>query len=59
MGRIRFAARLPVTGPISGREYLRAATLEADDIGFDGAFIGDHIAPGGRLAFERHRVWRP
>jgi len=59
MGRIRFGVRVPVTGPVSSREHLVAATLEAERLGFDAVFIGDHIAPGGKDAFERHKVAPP
>jgi len=59
VGRIKFGVRVPVTGPVSSREHLLAATLEAEQLGFDAAFIGDHVAPGGRLAFERHKVSPP
>jgi alkanesulfonate monooxygenase SsuD/methylene tetrahydromethanopterin reductase-like flavin-dependent oxidoreductase (luciferase family) len=59
MAGIKFGARVPVTGPVSSREHLLRATLEAEQLGFDAAFIGDHVAPGGRLAFERHKVSPP
>jgi alkanesulfonate monooxygenase SsuD/methylene tetrahydromethanopterin reductase-like flavin-dependent oxidoreductase (luciferase family) len=59
MGRIKFGVRVPITGPVSSREHLLRATLEAEQLGFDAAVIGDHIAPGGREAFARHRVTPP
>jgi alkanesulfonate monooxygenase SsuD/methylene tetrahydromethanopterin reductase-like flavin-dependent oxidoreductase (luciferase family) len=59
MGRIRFGVRIPVTGPVSSREHLVDAALEAERLGFDAVFIGDHIAPGGKDAFERHKVSPP
>jgi hypothetical protein len=37
---VKVGVRLPVTGPVSGRECLRAATLEAEGLGFDAAFTG-------------------
>lgn len=59
MGRIRFGVRIPITGPVSSREHLVEATLEAERLGFDAVFIGDHVAPGGKDAFERHKVAPP
>ena len=59
MGRIKFGVRIPVTGPVSSREHLVDAALEAERLGFDAVFVGDHIAPGGKDAFERHKVSPP
>jgi alkanesulfonate monooxygenase SsuD/methylene tetrahydromethanopterin reductase-like flavin-dependent oxidoreductase (luciferase family) len=59
MAGIRFGVRVPITGPLSSREHLLRATLEAEALGFDAVFFGDHVAPGGREAFERHRQTPP
>src|SRR5688572_22335743 len=59
MGKVKFGARVPITGPVSSREHLLEATLEAERLGFDAVFIGDHVAPGGKEAFERHKVTPP
>jgi alkanesulfonate monooxygenase SsuD/methylene tetrahydromethanopterin reductase-like flavin-dependent oxidoreductase (luciferase family) len=59
MARIRFGVRIPVTGPVSSREHLVEAAVEAERLGFDAVFIGDHVAPGGADAFERHKVSPP
>jgi alkanesulfonate monooxygenase SsuD/methylene tetrahydromethanopterin reductase-like flavin-dependent oxidoreductase (luciferase family) len=59
MARIRFGVRIPVTGPVSSREHLVEAPVEAERLGFDAVFIGDHVAPGGADAFERHKVSPP
>src|SRR5437773_9829028 len=53
MARIRFGARIPASGPVSGRERVIESTREAESLGYDSVFIVDHI----HNSFDRHKQY--
>jgi alkanesulfonate monooxygenase SsuD/methylene tetrahydromethanopterin reductase-like flavin-dependent oxidoreductase (luciferase family) len=57
--KVRFGIRLPVIAPSSGVDHIIETAIEAEQLGYDSLFVGDHVAPGGKLAFERHKLAPP
>ena len=51
MGKIKFGARIPTSGPVSKREWLIESTLEAEALGYNMVIDTDHI----HNSFERHK----
>jgi probable F420-dependent oxidoreductase len=45
-GRVEFGIRLPVTGPLSGREAIASVARAADQMGFHTVWVHDHITWG-------------
>jgi hypothetical protein len=59
MRRIKFGVRIPVTGPVSSSEHLLAATLEAEQLGFDAALSAMPLRPAAGWRSSATRSHRP
>ena len=53
MAKIKFGARIPVSGPVSNVKRLIESTQEAEALGYDMVFGVDHI----HNSFERHKQY--
>ena len=43
MGRMRFGARIPASGPVCSSERVIESTREAENLGYDSVWIMDHV----------------
>jgi alkanesulfonate monooxygenase SsuD/methylene tetrahydromethanopterin reductase-like flavin-dependent oxidoreductase (luciferase family) len=53
MPKIRFGARIPTSGPVASVERIKESTAEAEALGYDSAWILDHI----HNPHERHKQY--
>ncbi|MBQ04833.1 hypothetical protein CL673_09070, partial [Candidatus Bathyarchaeota archaeon] len=53
LGKVKFGARIPTSGPVSSTQRVVESAQLAEELGYESAWIMDHI----NNSFERHKQY--